>query len=149
MAMERAGGPASSAVAEMMFQRAPVAVYTCVCRTHVMLGGRRVSLARWGHQSIFSPCALQRYPSGLDLPLLPHLRVGCVPAPAPCDPQLRTHALTSAVADRGQKIFETILSLAREIRTPRRYVGYSFLFCWGLPDNANHACGMDQIESTC
>ena len=57
----------------MMFQRAPVAVYTCVRRTHVMLGGLRVSMARWDHQYIFSLCALQRYPSGLHLPPGLHL----------------------------------------------------------------------------
>ena len=44
IAMDAVGGLASSAVAEMMFQRVAVDAYTCVQRIHALLDGRRVNM---------------------------------------------------------------------------------------------------------
>ena len=67
------------------------------------------------------------------------LHAGSIPSPATIDPQLRALASKSAVAgaraettNPGQRIFARILALAREIRTPRTYVGYSFFVLVGL-----------------
>ena len=65
------------------------------------------------------------------------LHSGNIPPPATCDPQLRALASQSAVAgadaaNPGHKIVGRILAMAREIRSPRAYVGYSFFVLLGL-----------------
>ena len=81
------------------------------------------------------------------------LQAGHIPPPATIDPQSRALVPKAAVAgakaepaNPGHRIFARILALAREIRTPRSYVGYSFLYCWDLPGNANHVCGRAKTE---
>ena len=61
------------------------------------------------------------------------LRLGFAPPPATFDPQLREKtALGADAADPGHKVLGQILKLAREIRTPYTYVGYSFFVLLGM-----------------
>ena len=64
------------------------------------------------------------------------LRAGQAPTPASLDPQLRMGAVSGIretdAAASGHTIFDHIMRLAREIRTPRTYVGYSFFVLMGL-----------------
>ena len=70
-------------------------------------------------------------------PARPQLRVGC--------PQLRRGcaavAEESICAESGHKVFQTILELARRIRSERSYVGYSFFVLLAISKNANPSCG--------
>ena len=57
------------------------------------------------------------------------LHSGHIPEPAAIDPQLRMEALSGnrhGADIVGQRLFAKIWTLARQIRTPRTYVGYSF-----------------------
>ena len=71
IAMEAVGGLASSAVAEMMFQRASVDVCTCVHRTHALLDGLQVDMGQRDHRFICNPRLVQRCPLAQSLPLVP------------------------------------------------------------------------------
>ena len=51
----------------------------------------------------------------------PQLRIGCAAV-----------AEESLSAEAGHKVFQTILELARQIRSPRSYVGYSFFVLLGV-----------------
>ena len=66
-------------------------------------------------------------------PARPQLRIGC--------PQLRRDcaavAEESSCAESEYRVFQLILELARRIRSPRSYVGYSFFVLLGIAKNAN------------
>ena len=82
------------------------------------------------------PCAPAEVSFGPAPPESVPLRTGCIPPPAAIDPQWRKAILKSSepplATAAGHKMFHSILSLARSIRTPRTYVGYIFFVLLGL-----------------
>ena len=88
---------------------------------------------------------------GPEVPSSAPLRAGHIPtavamSPAPTQlrigcPQLRTDSAAVAEerssAESEHRAFHLILELARRIRSPRSYVGYSFFVLLGITKNAN------------
>ena len=151
IAMDAVGGLASSAVAEMMFQRASVDVCTCVHRTHALLDGLQVSMGQWDHRFIFNPRPLKRCPLAQGLPLVPlyiqevsrhqpHVTRSC--GHSPRSPQLRGPMQQTQVTRSSAEYWPWP---EKSEHRGHMWVIVS-LYCWGLQENASRVCGRETTE---